>query len=76
MKGRVGALIIIAVLLLIWGMLDFYNYAVTGKEILRYYNEAEIIKRLVNYNLLQGFIKVVSGLLLIAVWHFTGKKEK
>lgn len=76
MNRKSWILLIIAVLLIVWGIADFYNYAVTGRELLQYYGEAELINRLVSYSFAQGVIKVILALLLIPIFHFVGKKRK
>ena len=65
----------VAALLIVWGIKDFYHYAVIGKEVLKYYGAEEIVCRLVNNSLAQGVIKIILGLLLIPVFHFAGRKR-
>ena len=68
-------LLLAAVLLLIWGAVDFYHYAVIGQEMLQHYEGAQIIRELVNYSLVQGLIKAVLGLLVLVASCFAGKKR-
>ena len=65
MKKTTWILWAAAALLLLWGIVDFYHCAVTGREVLRYYDGAEAIRQLVRYSLIQGVVKVLVGLLLI-----------
>lgn len=76
MAKAAKVLLIIAFLLIIWGVADLYNCATTGKEVLEYYNGAQIIKELVNYNFVQGLIKTILGLLTIVVSFVMRRKSK
>ncbi len=75
MKKTQWILLILSVLLIAWGIVDFYHYAVIGKELLQHYEGAEAINSLVSYSLVEGVIKVILGVLLIIICHFMRKKR-
>lgn len=74
-KSSKTALIIIALVFIVWGADDFYHYATIGKEVLDYFDGAQVIKELVQYQFLQGFIKTLIGVLIAAVPFFKRKKN-
>lgn len=76
MKKSTAVLFIASLLLIIWGATDLYNYATTGQELLQHYDGEKIIRELVNYSLIQGLVKSVLGLLLLAFGCFLRKKKK
>ena len=76
MKKTQWILLILSVLLIAWGIEDFYHYAVMGKELLRHYEGEEAINSLVNYSLVNGVIKVILGVFLITICYFVKKKKK
>lgn len=76
MAKAAKVLLIIAFLLIIWGVADLYNCETTGKEVLEYYNGAQIIKELVNYNFIQGLIKTILGLLTVVVSFVMRRKSE
>ena len=75
MKKTQWILLILSVLLIAWGIEDFYHYAVIGKELLQHYEGEETINSLVNYGLANGVIKVILGVFLITICYFVGKKR-
>lgn len=76
MKKAVAILFIVSVLLLIWGGTDLYNYATTGRDLLQHYAGKETIQELVNYNLIQGLVKVILGVLAaVCAYLFRSKKR-
>ena len=76
MKKTPWILLILSVLLIAWGIVDFYHYAVIGKELLQHYGGEEAINSLVNYSLVNGVIKVILGVFLITICYFIRKKKK
>ena len=60
-------LLVIAALLILWGLVDFYHYIFIGREMLVHYAGVETVRELVNNSLMQGAIKTAAGL-LAAVW--------
>lgn len=76
MKKTPWILLILSVLLIAWGIVDFYHYAVIGKELLQHYEGEEAINSLVNYSLVNGVIKVILGVFLITICYFVKKKKK
>ena len=76
MKKTPWILLILSVLLIAWGIVDFYHYAVIGKELLQHYEGEEAINSLVNYSLVNGVIKVILGVFLITICYFVRKKKK
>ena len=76
MKKIQWILPILSVLLIAWGIEDFYHYAVIGKELLQHYEGEEAINSLVNYSLVNGVIKVILGVFLITICYFVKKKKK
>ena len=69
-------LLFAALLLIALGIVDFYHYAVTGKSVLEFYQNAETVKRLVNYSLIQGLLKTAAGLSIAVASFLTAKKRK
>lgn len=76
MKKIQWILLILSVLLIAWGIEDFYHYAVMGKELLQHYEGEEAINSLVNYSLANGVIKVILGVFLMTICYFVKKKKK
>ena len=76
MKTSTAVLFIASLLLIIWVSTDLYNYATTGQELLQHYDGEKIIRELVNYSLIQGLVKSVLGLLLLAFGCFLRRKKK
>lgn len=76
MKKIQWILLILSVLLIAWGIEDFYHYAVIGKELLQHYEGEKAISSLVNYSLANGVIKVILGVFLITICYFVKKKKK
>lgn len=65
---------IAAALLLLWATFDFYHYLVIGRNIISYYDEAGIIRRLIANSIFQGLVKVMLAALILFVGWRRGKK--
>lgn len=69
---------IIAALLLVWAAVDFYDYAVIGKDLVSYYSGASVIVKLVNGVLFKGIVKVLVAAAVLGIGFFKvkGRKEQ
>lgn len=67
MKKPSNLLIILSAVFSIWGIADIYNYFTIGKEALLHYEGVDVVSQLVNYNLIQGIVKIVFGLCLLLI---------
>lgn len=67
---------IISVLLLIWAAVDFYDYAVIGKDLVSYYSGASVIVKLVNSVLFNGIVKVLAAAAVLGIGFFKAKDRK
>ena len=65
---RVNAvLLVLGVLLVCWGAVDFHSWSTTGQELLTHYAESEAVKELVRQTLYGGVMKTVLGVLSAGV---------
>ena len=67
---------IVAALLVIWAIVDLYHYAVIGSDLLEYYNEASIIRRLVDSSLIQALVKILLAVLAVTIGWWRAKEKK
>ena len=74
MKSISKVIIVFSIAIILFGMVDLYNYLTIGKEILLHYEEVNVIKDLVNSSLTQGILKVIIGLIPILIVVFRGMK--
>ena len=58
---------IAAGLLFLWAAADLYHYLAFGRDLMDYYNGANIIQRLVHSSLTQGAVKALLGILLLLI---------
>ena len=54
-------LLLLAALLLAWGLWDLYRYAAVGRELLQLYAGVGSVERLVDGQLLRGLLKAVAA---------------
>ena len=69
-------LLVIAFLLVFWGLVDFYHYVFIGREMLVHYAGVGSVQELVNNSLIQGLIKTTVGLLITAGLFLARKKRE
>ena len=74
MKSISKVIIVFSIAIILFGMVDLYNYLTIGKEILLHYEEVNVIKDLVNSSLTQCILKVIIGLIPILIVVFRGMK--
>ena len=74
MKSISKVIIVFSIAIILFGMVDLYNYLTIGKEILLHYEEVNVIKDLVNSSLTQGILKVIIGLIPILIVVIRGMK--
>ena len=67
---------IIAVLLLVWAAINFYDYAVIGKDLVSYYSGENIILKLVNNVLIEGIAKALVAVVVLGIGFFRAKGRK
>ena len=67
MKKSSKVIIIFSIAIILFGMSDIYNYLTIGKEVLTHYEKISVIKKLVNYSLTQGILKIFLGLVPITI---------
>ena len=69
-------LLLLAALLLAWGISDLYRCATTGRELLQLYAGLESIESLVSGQLLRGVLKAgAATAVALFAWH-TGRRRK
>ena len=69
---------VVAILLLAWAAISFYDYAVIGKSLVSYYSGERIILKLVNSVLFEGIVKVLIAAAVLGIGFFRvkGRKEQ
>ena len=68
-------LLIFAALFIVWAITDFHNYFTIGVNMLKHYAGIESVAELVNYTLIQGFVKTGIALLLIIIFILLKKRN-
>ena len=63
MKKSYVFMIVIGVVLVLWGAMDFYNWASTGRQLLELYPDVSSVIDLVRYSFTSGIIKVILGVI-------------
>ncbi len=66
---------IASALFLIWAIVDFYNYATIGKDLVAYYSGESIILELVQDKLFQGIVKALLAVAIIVVGLIRARKK-
>ena len=61
MSKTAKKLLLLAALLLAWGLWDLYRYATVGRELLQLYAGVGSVERLVDGQLLRGLLKAVAA---------------
>ena len=67
---------IVSALLILWAVVDFFHYAAIGKDLISYYNGESVIEQLVHNTLFQEIVKVLLGVLVIAIGLLRSKAKK
>ena len=67
MKKSSVLLILFSAVFSVWGMADIYKYFTIGKKALFYYDGADVVRQLVQYNLTQGIVKIAIGMCIILI---------
>ncbi len=74
MKKTCIFLLLIGGALVLWGIVDVYNWATTGKQLIELYPDVSSIAELVRYSLLSGIIKAILGMTMAAATYIISKK--
>lgn len=51
------------------------NFSATGKDLLQFYDQSDVIKNLVHYSLISGLVKIALGILATGIFLFIWKKH-
>ena len=67
---------IAAAVLFFWAVMDFYHYAVIGKELFLHYEKEYFVRQLVKNDLFQGVVKAVVGAAVLLTGFVRGNRER
>lgn len=75
MKCASILLVVLGTMLIVWGIVDICNFSATGKDLLQFYDQSDVIKNLVHYSLISGLVKIALGILATGIFLFIWKKH-